>query len=122
MSHYIDVDSLKTQKQENDLFIEDTIDYSIINFIKHNFSHNFNVEFGDIYEEKSQLCSHANSCKYKKDGDTINSCKSTGSCQYFCQEFISVSHQKVNSKHYKNLLNEAVDAKKEKRLRRDINS
>ena len=120
MSYFINDNSQNTSEVENELFISDTINHSVKNFIHHNFFKNYDVEIGDIYDEKSKLCSHANTCKYKKDGETINSCNNTSSCTYFCQEFISVRYQKVDSPYYQELLEEAINAKEEKRLRRQI--
>ncbi len=105
---------------EDKLFISDNINHTIRNFIHHNFLKDRITSFGDIYDEQSLLCSHANTCKYRKSGETINSCNQTSSCKYFCQRFISVSYQKINSPHYQNLLEEANKAKEEKRLRKQI--
>jgi len=64
---------------------------------------------------KKHLCSHAQTCKFKKNEENIYYCIHTKTCEFFCQKFISKN--KINEEeHYKHY-NEAKLAKKQKRLR-----
>lgn len=69
-------------------------------------------------KNKSLLCSHANTCKFRRSGCSINTCFHTKTCKYFCQDFIESQYLKTNNTHYENYINETKLAKIEKRLRK----
>ena len=64
---------------------------------------------------KKHLCSHAQTCKFKKNKDSIDYCIHTETCEFFCQKFISFNN--IKTKDYYLHYEEALLAKKEKRLR-----
>lgn len=64
---------------------------------------------------KKNLCSHAQTCKFKKNEESIYYCIHTKTCEFFCQKFTSENN--ISTQEHYVYYEEALLAKKEKRLR-----
>lgn len=76
------------------------------------------LDINNINKSVGKLCSHANTCKFRRDGCSINTCFHTHTCEFFCQKYVDKQYIKYDNENHQNYLNEAISAKKEKRLRR----
>lgn len=74
-----------------------------------------------IEKRKLHLCSHAPTCKFKKDKAEVNKCMHTRTCEFHCEKFISKTHIITNMNDYRKNLNEAIEAKKTNTLRFELN-
>lgn len=64
---------------------------------------------------KKHLCSHAQTCKFKKNKENIYYCIHTKTCEFFCQKY--TSNYKLTTQEYNIHYEEAILAKKQKRHR-----
>ena len=93
---------------------------SIKDFVSHFVTSKEIVSVETVEHKKENialLCSHANTCKFRRNGCSINTCFHTKTCEFFCQKFIESQYLKKNNTHYENYINETKLAKIEKRLR-----
>ena len=98
---------------------KNNISNSLNDFLSYFVSSDYDIDFRNDLNKKNidKLCSHANTCKFKRKGHSINTCFHTITCQFYCQEFTEDSYLKNNDIEFKDYINEANLAKFEKRLR-----
>lgn len=62
--------------------------------------------------KKYRYCSHANTCKFKRDKTHINKCIHTNTCEFFCHEYTKKEDLKIDDAQYQLRLEAAEEAKK----------
>lgn len=70
-----------------------------------------------ISNNSYKLCSHATTCKFKRDKAFFDKCSHTHTCEFFCQRFVDKEHRRIKDVQFDIDLEEARAAKKEKRHR-----